>query len=108
NIFIFSMSGGTPICMELLATAPELWRGMAIDKPIDCPIYPEFEAQKVPPLLFITGDQDEAVTSVQAFASWANSNHVQLETLVYSNAAHITFDLSSRKQNQQEADDFFL
>ena len=108
NIFIFSMSGGTGICMELLATEPKLWRGMAIDKPGSCPIDSRFEPGKMPPLLFITGDQDTALPSIQKFTSWALSNHVELNTFIYTNAAHITFDLESRKRSQKQVADFYL
>src|SRR5690606_3737121 len=50
NIFIFSMSGGTPICMELLATAPKLWRGMAIDKPGGMPVDARLNPRRLPKL----------------------------------------------------------
>lgn len=108
NIFIFSMSGGTPICRELLATEPDLWRGIAIDKPGSLSIDPRFIPRKMPKLFLITGGEDPAMPSVRRFADWAEKNDVDLQLEIYEDAAHITFDLESRKRSQKEVAEFYI
>ena len=108
NIFIFSMSGGTPIVLELLHLTPEHWRGVAIDKPSSIDNPSRFNAIKMPPLLLISGDQDQALPSVNKFIEWTKNNSVPARIIIYTNAAHITYDLKSRKQSQKQVADFFI
>jgi poly(3-hydroxybutyrate) depolymerase len=108
NIFIFSMSGGTSLCMELMATAPNLWQGIAIDKPGEMGIDKRFEKRNLPPLLLLTGDQDPALPSIKKFQSWASTNGVNVECVYYTNSAHVTFGLNERKNSQHQVAQFFL
>jgi dipeptidyl aminopeptidase/acylaminoacyl peptidase len=109
NIFLFTMSGGTPITAELLASQPQIWRGVAIDKPGGGLEHTaRFEPEKFPPLLLITGDQDPALASVGKFMDWAGKQGIEAQEIIYTNAAHITFALNSRKMSQKQVAEFYL
>lgn len=108
NIFLLSSSAGREIVFELLATSPELWRGVALDKPVNCPIDERHVPSKLPPFALITGDKEKGFSALQKFVSWAATNKVELKLLIHTNSGHITYKLSERKNTLNHIASFYL
>jgi len=108
NVFLSTSSAGMNVVTELLAVKPELWRAVGLDKPGLCPIDNRFKPGKLPPMLMIMGDQDPALDSMKAFVGWAETNGLQVVSVLHTNAGHITYSGKDRRDTLQQFSRFFL
>lgn len=110
NIFITTTSGGMGVVAELLATHPELWAGVAVDKAGAIQTNPCYDLGRLPPLLMIVGGQDPLVNreAMASFIAWASSNRVELRTVIHTNSGHLTRSLVDRKDVLQQMAEFFI
>ena len=108
NIFLTTASGGTAVVIELLATRPDLWAGVVLDRPGELGIDRRLDPAKLPPILMVMGGLDRGFASMNAFVAWATTNHVDIKSLVYTNSEHGTYSLAERKETLQQSSEFFL
>ena len=54
------------------------------------------------------GTLDESFGALQSFAAWAATNHVEFKTVVHTNAGHITYNSSDRKDTLLQIVNFLL
>jgi dipeptidyl aminopeptidase/acylaminoacyl peptidase len=107
NIFILTSSAGQDVATEVLATAPQLWSGVALDKPANCYVDERYNPKNLPPFLLIMGDQDDGFEAMKKFESWARGQGVAVESLIHMNSGHITYKSSERKSTLDHIAKFF-
>lgn len=108
NIFLSSSSDGSAVAYELLTAAPELWRGAALENPTVPAFEGRFVPRRLPPVFFATGDQDAACLGLRKFQAWGRANGADITAVVYTNAGHITYKSSERKDKLKHVSQFFL
>ena len=108
NIFLSSSSDGSVVAFELLASAPGLWRGAALENPTAPAFEGRLDPRRLPPIFFATGDQDGASPSLRRFQEWGRANDVEIQSVVYTNAGHITYKATERKDKLKRVSRFFL
>lgn len=108
RIFLCTISGGSDVVFELLATGPGQWQAVALDKPSGTPIDPRLAPGRLPPMLLITGDADPAFPAVCRYADWARSNGAECKLVVHTNSSHFTFKVDERKDKLDRVARFFL
>ena len=96
------------VAYELLASSPKLWRGVALETPTALAYAGRFDARRLPPIYFATGDQDPAWTSLREFQAWGQASGVNLSSVVYTNSGHITYKSAERKDKLKRVSQFFL
>ena len=108
NIFLTTSSAGMAVVSELLATRPELWAGVSLDRPGYGPMDSRFEPSKLPPLLMVMGGLDQGFDSMNAFVTWAKSKKVDVQSRVFTNGEHGTFNLTERRETLRQMSEFFI
>lgn len=108
NIFLITASAGMAVVSELLAMRPDLWRGVVLDKPGSGPPTSRLEPSRLPPTLMVMGGMDKGYDAMNAFVTWAKTNQVDIQSLVFTNGEHGTFNLSERKETLQTMAEFFI
>jgi dipeptidyl aminopeptidase/acylaminoacyl peptidase len=92
NVFLWTSSSGGLVALELLATQPKLWRGVALGSPPGWPANPWFDPAQFPPLIITTGDKDEARPSLKEFEKWVAENGLDARVVVLANEGHIMYN----------------
>ncbi len=108
NMFLWTSSSGSSAAFELLADAPELWRGAALISPVRWHDDGRWRPKQFPALLFTTGDQDPALPSLREFKAWASGNGVQAKFVVYNNSGHTTYNSDEVRANRMLVARFFV
>lgn len=106
NIFLWTSSSGSAAGYELLATAPELWRGAVLIHPVLSTT--ERLSNKLPPLFLCSGDQDGALSGAMDFQKWAKANGVEVVSEIYTNAGHVNYNAAEIKDRQDKVNRFLL
>lgn len=65
-------------------------------------------SDELPPMVVIMGDHDPAFDPTTNFVGWAAAHHVDVKLVIHTNAVHITYSLSDRKDELFQTMDFFL
>jgi dipeptidyl aminopeptidase/acylaminoacyl peptidase len=89
NVFLCTLCSVSTPGLELLATAPELWRGAIFSHPAGWSEDGRYQPKQFPPLLITNGDQDNSLPSTKEFKSWADVNGVEAKLVVYRNMEHV-------------------
>jgi dipeptidyl aminopeptidase/acylaminoacyl peptidase len=108
NMFLWTSSSGSAAAFELLAVAPERWRGAALISPTSWHDDARFRPKGFPALLFTTGDQDGALPSLQEFKTWAANNGIEAKFVVVRDSGHITFNAAQVASNRKLVARFFI
>jgi dienelactone hydrolase len=108
NIFLCMMSSGSSLGLELLATAPELWRGVVFFQPAGWGEDERYRPKQFPPLLITTGDQDGALSSLKQFKAWADANGIEAKLMVYRNMEHILWNPAQFGEDLRLGGQFFV
>jgi len=107
NVFLVTSSAGMDVVSELLALRPGLWKAVGMDKCF-LPDEKRFAAARLPAMITIMGTQDPSFEQMQSFVAWAQTNHIDIKSVIHTNAGHITYSLSDRKDTLAQILDFFV
>lgn len=108
NVFLFTSSSGSGAGWELLAVAPERWRGAALVSPAGWTEDERYQPRKFPALLFTSGDQDAAGPSVEKLKVWVAANGISARFLIYTNSGHITYNANELRSIHEAVARFCL
>ncbi|MBE0541113.1 MAG: prolyl oligopeptidase family serine peptidase [Verrucomicrobia bacterium] len=108
NVFLSSNSDGGALAFRLVAAHPEMWRGAVLDHPPGWSASPEWRGRRIPPLFFISGDQDRFLPSLRRFETWARTNDLEVISLVHTNCGHMNWKMAELREQHTRAGRFFL
>jgi hypothetical protein len=108
KVLFWTSSSCSSAAFELLAVAPELWRGAALISPSGWHEDGRWRPKQCPAVLFTTGDQDPALPSLKKFKSWTSANGVQARFVVCRDSGHITYNSDQVRANRMLAARFFV
>jgi pimeloyl-ACP methyl ester carboxylesterase len=98
NVFLYSQSDGGALIYELLAKEPGRWRGAMLDHPPTTSPDPRWRAQKLPPLMIISGDQDRFLPALVRVAAWARTNQIPVNLIVQTNCGHLNWKTAETRE----------
>lgn len=101
RVFLLTTSGGVGVTTRLTVEEPKQWRGVALECPGGFSAQQLIKADRLPPLLVISGDKDPSVASLRALERKLKDNPRDIHTHVIPNMGHVTFDLGQRKEKME-------
>lgn len=101
RVFLMTSSGGVGVTTRLTLDEPKKWRGVVMDCPGGFSAHQLMKADRLPPLLVISGDKDPSVASLRALERMLKENPRDIRTHVIPNMGHVTFDISQRKEKME-------
>jgi dipeptidyl aminopeptidase/acylaminoacyl peptidase len=107
RIFLSSDSAGDALANALLERYPDYWRAVSMEHPGGI-TYHRPDPAKTPPILVVTGDQDDACQGLRQFESWAKTNGLSVTAVVYTNSGHIPYRSDQRKDKLDRVARFLI
>jgi acetyl esterase/lipase len=84
-----------------------MWRGVVFDHGAEFK-YEKLNPADVPPILFTVGDQDSILPEVRQMESWAAANKVSMQTILFTNTGHISWNAVQQKEALRKGVHFYL